>query len=71
MITDATKQQNSDVINLEFRPIVGGPQGITQRLSHFVDLILKPLCSSVKSFIKDDLDFFFFISFTRLSFTLF
>ncbi|XP_060557357.1 uncharacterized protein LOC132717809 [Ruditapes philippinarum] len=43
--------------DLKFRPIVGGPNSVTQRLSHFLDLILKPLCRQVPSFIRDDLDF--------------
>jgi hypothetical protein len=30
---------------------------ITQRLSHFIDIILKPLCCEVPSFIRDDLEF--------------
>lgn len=42
---------------MKFRPIVGGPNSATQRLSHFLDLILKPLCKSVNSYIKDDFDF--------------
>ena len=62
-ITTAIETQNSEFIeclkpdDLKFRPIVGGPNSITQRLSEFVDIILKPLCSEVSSFIKDDLEF--------------
>ena len=63
IIREAIAKQNSEYVYVEnpndltFRPIVGGPSGVTQRLSHFLDLILKPMCSSVKSFIKDDFDF--------------
>lgn len=63
LITNAIKEQNSEYItvhcpdDLKFRPIVGGPNSVTQRLSHFLDIILKPLCSKVPSFVKDDFDF--------------
>jgi len=63
IIGEAIKQQKCEYIEVEnpedlkFRPIVGGPQSATHRLSHFIDIILKPLCSSVKSFIRDDFDF--------------
>ena len=39
------EQQKSDYVcvenpqDLTFRPIVGGPNSVTQRLSHFLDLI--------------------------------
>lgn len=62
-INDAIKNQNSEYIHilkpntLTFRPIIGGPNSATQRLSHLLDLILKPLCKEVPSFIRDDLDF--------------
>lgn len=55
--------QVSEVISVEnpedltFRPIVGGPASCTQRLSNFIDIILKPLCKHVKSFLRDDVDF--------------
>ena len=42
---------------LTFRLIVGGPVAPTQRLSNLLDIILKPLCHNVKSFVRDDLDF--------------
>ena len=63
MISEAISQQNAEYINvyrpedLTFRPIVGGPNSPTQRLSELLDLILKPLCRKVPSFIRDDLDF--------------
>lgn len=43
--------------NLKFRPIVAGPLSPTHRLSNFIDIILKPLCQHVPSFIRDDIDF--------------
>ena len=62
-MAEAITTQNSEYIellrpkDLKFRPIVGGPSSATQRLSHFVDIILKPLCEKVPSFLRDDLDF--------------
>ena len=62
-LSEAIAEQNSEYIeilrptDLKFRPIVGGPNSVSQRLSHFVDIILKPLCEKVPSFIRDDLDF--------------
>jgi hypothetical protein len=43
--------------DLTFRPIVGGPNSSTQRLSNLLDILLQPYCQKVPSFIKDDLDF--------------
>ena len=62
-ITTAIKEQNADYIklppppDLKFRPIVAGPASPTHRLSNFVDIILKPLCKHVPSYIRDDFDF--------------
>ena len=62
-INTAIKEQSAEYIHipkpktLKFRPIVGGPNSATQRLSHLLDLILKPLCERVPSFVRDDLDF--------------
>lgn len=62
-IINAVREQKSEYVccnrpaDLKFRPIVGGPNSATQRLSHFLDLILKPLCSNVHSYIRDDIDF--------------
>ncbi|XP_062571387.1 uncharacterized protein LOC134233429, partial [Saccostrea cucullata] len=62
-IKEAIKIQNSayvtcnDPEDLTFRPIVGGPNAPTQRLSHLMDILLKPLCLEVKSYVRDDLDF--------------
>ncbi len=47
-------EQPSD---LTFRPIVGGPECPTQRLSNFLDIILKPMCQKVKSNVRDTMDF--------------
>ncbi|XP_062579478.1 uncharacterized protein LOC134241451 [Saccostrea cucullata] len=62
-IKEAIKSQCSEYIicpypeDLTFRPIVGGPSAPTQRLSHLLDILLKPLCSGVKSYVRDDFDF--------------
>ena len=59
----AILQQNSTYIkvqvppDLKLRPIVAGPSSPTHRLSSFIDIVLKPLCEHVSSFIRDDLDF--------------
>ena len=42
---------------MKLRPIVAGPQSSTQRLSHFLDILLKPLCPLLDSYIRDDMDF--------------
>ena len=39
------------------RPIIAGPSCPTQRLSNLLDIILKPLCIEIPSFMKDDMDF--------------
>ena len=62
-INEATNEQDAESIklrapnDLKFRPIVAGPLSPTHRLSNFVDLILKPLCQHVPSFMRDDMDF--------------
>ena len=62
-VKEAILQQNSTYIkvqsppDLKLRPIVAGPSSPTHRLSNFMDIILKPLCGHVPSFIRDDLDF--------------
>jgi uncharacterized protein (UPF0305 family) len=59
----AIEQQNSEYVktdepnDLSFRPIVGGPRSPTQRLSNFLDILLKPIATSVPSYIRDDIDF--------------
>jgi hypothetical protein len=47
--------------DLKLRPIVAGPSSSTQGLSNLLDLILIPLCKTVPSFIRDDLDFLKYI----------
>lgn len=64
-IKDAVATQNAEYIklspdaaqDLKFRPIVAGPCSPTHRLSNVIDLVLKPLCKHVPSYIRDDLDF--------------
>ncbi len=62
-ISEAVETSNKSYIHLEhpqdltFRPIVGGPECPTQRLSNLLDKILKPLCKNVKSNIRDTFDF--------------
>lgn len=62
-IANAIKTQSGEYItclnpeDLSFRPIVGGPNCSSQRLSHLLDILLKPYCEKVQSFIRDDLDF--------------
>lgn len=63
LIQDEIKKQKSEYIelldpeDLSFRPIVGGPESPTQRLSRLLDILLKPLCQQVKSYVRDDIDF--------------
>ena len=62
-IQNAVRDQNSVYVetfrptDLKLRPIVAGPESLTQRLSHFIDLILKHICPSIPSYIKDDMEF--------------
>ncbi|OOZ57814.1 hypothetical protein [Solemya velum gill symbiont] len=62
-IQKAVRQQNSEHVevyrpnDLKLRPIVAGPSCATHRLSEFLDIILKPLCQKIPSFLKDDIDF--------------
>lgn len=66
-IQEAVTEQNTSFIeilrpdDLKLRPIVAGPESATQRLSQFLDLILKPLCPTIPSYIKDDMDFLKYI----------
>ena len=59
----AIKEQNSEYVklnppaDLKMRPIVAGPCSPTHRLSNFLDIVLKPLCKEVLSYIRDDMDF--------------
>jgi hypothetical protein len=62
VISNAILEQHTECINilnpddLTFRPIVGEPNCVTQRLSHCIDIIYKPLCCEVPSFIRDVLE---------------
>ncbi|KAK3098881.1 hypothetical protein FSP39_023944 [Pinctada imbricata] len=47
--------------DLKLRPIIAGPSCSTQRLSNLLDILLKPLCKKVPSFIRDDMDFLNYI----------
>lgn len=42
-------------------PIVAGPASSTQRLSNLLDIILKPLCELLPSYVRDDMDFLNYI----------
>lgn len=62
-IQSAVKEQNSEYVilnaptDLKLRPIIAGPSCPTNRLSNLIDIILKPLCTCVPSFIRDDIHF--------------
>ena len=43
--------------NLKGRPIVAGPASPTQRLSEFLDTLLKPIVPKLSTYVKDDWDF--------------
>ncbi|CAC5423355.1 unnamed protein product [Mytilus coruscus] len=43
--------------DLKLRPIIAGPESLTQRLSHFIDLIIKHLCPSIPIYIIDNMEF--------------
>ena len=63
LIKEAINKQNSEYVicpdpeDLSFRPIVGGPNAPTQRLSNLLDVLLKPICQEIDSYVKDDIDF--------------
>lgn len=63
LIQDACKMQDSeyievlDPLDLQFRPIVAGPNCETSRLSCCIDILLKPFLVHVKSYLRDDIDF--------------
>ena len=42
---------------MKLRPIVGGPNCPTGRLSYFLDTLLKSYLRHVKSYIRDSIDF--------------
>ncbi len=43
--------------DLPFRPIIAGPACPTHRLSNMLDIILKPLCKHIPSYLQDTTDF--------------
>lgn len=63
LIEKACLENNSTCVeikepdDLKLRPIVAGPCCETHRLSNFLDIVLKPLVTKVKSYIKDTTDF--------------
>lgn len=66
-IQSAIQEQKSQYVklpppdDLKLRPIVAGPKSPTHRLSNCLDIILKPLCKHVPSYIRDDIDFLKYI----------
>ncbi|XP_062610424.1 uncharacterized protein LOC134272191 [Saccostrea cucullata] len=51
----------SQPADLKIRPIIAGPASSTQRLSNLLDILLKPLCKLLPSFVRDDMDFLNYI----------
>lgn len=62
-ITETVLKMKTDYIecnrpeDLKMRPIVGGPNCPTHRLSNFIDILLKPFLKHVQSYIRDGVDF--------------
>lgn len=62
LINEFLKTSNSEYVeikspeDLKFRPIVAGPVCPTSRLSHIIDLIIKPLQEVTQSYVRDDID---------------
>ena len=62
-INNAIRSSNTEYISilapddLTFRPIVAGPVCPTSRLSHIIDILIKPLQEVTKSYVRDDIDF--------------
>ena len=46
-----------DVMDLKLRPIIAGTSCLTNRLSNFLDTLLKPITKQIKSHLKDTTDF--------------
>ena len=46
-----------DLADLSFRYITGGPVAPTSKLSEFLDILLKPFMSNIKSHVRDTTDF--------------
>ena len=62
-ISKAIEEPNSECIScfqpkdLKLRPIVARHKSTTKLLNNFVDILLKPILSKIKSYVKDDFDF--------------
>ena len=67
IIQDAISNSNSEYLevfqpdDLSGRPIVAGPESPTQRLSHLIEILLKPIVPCLTTYIKDDWDFLRFL----------
>lgn len=64
LIEKIAQSQNSenyieidDIADLSFRFITGGPIAPTSKLSEFLDILLKPFMSNIKSHVRDTTDF--------------
>ena len=59
---DAIKNQQSELVtvcasdDLKMRPIIAGPASPTHRLSHFLDILLRPLIKGVQAYVRDTSD---------------
>lgn len=66
-IQENVKKCNSTYIklprpnDLKLRPIIAGPASSAQRLSNMLNIILKPLCTKVTSYVRDNMDFLNYI----------
>ena len=64
LIQNAIKEQQKEYVHiiepsdLKLRPIVGGPICPTRPLRNLIDIPLKPFLLHVKSYVKDNIDFF-------------
>ena len=62
VIETAIHPQNTEVVEvrepseLKLRPIVGGPNCPTRRLSNFLDTLLKPYLKHIKSYVRNSVD---------------
>ena len=63
IIKNLINTENSEYIqvhrlsDLKGRPIFGGPESPIQRLSNLIEVLLKPLVPTLKTYIKYDWDF--------------
>ena len=62
VIKRAIQEQKSEVVNvptphdLKIRPIIGGPESPTSRLSQLIDILLKPFMKALPSYVRDSVD---------------